>query len=175
MVVVETVGVGQDEVDIVQLADCTVVVLVPGLGDEVQAIKAGIMEIGDVFVINKADREGADRFEQQLLAMLQLNPEREGWRPPVLRTVATEEKGIGELAAAIEGFRHHSEAAGKRGEMMVGRWKQRLLDLIQARLTERVVGRYLGEQGLEALAAEVAERKRDPYAAVAEILSRAGL
>src|ERR1700758_5116414 len=97
-VLVETVGVGQDEIDIVRLADCVLVVLVPGLGDDIQNMKAGLMEIGDIFVLNKADREGADRLEEQLLAMLSLIMPRDGWHPPVIRTVASENKGIEELA-----------------------------------------------------------------------------
>lgn len=174
-ILIETVGVGQDEVDIIQLADCTIVVLVPGLGDEVQAIKAGLMEIADVFVLNKADREGADRFEQQLRAMLQIAPERDGWRPPIIRTVATDGKGIEELTAAAEQFRKHSEAAERREAKKIARWKKRLLDLLQSRLMDIVVGERLGEQGLEALAAEVAARKKDPYAAVREVIERAGI
>jgi LAO/AO transport system kinase len=174
-ILVETVGVGQDEVDIIQLADCTLVMLVPGLGDEVQAIKAGLMEIADIFVLNKADREGADRFEQQLKAMLQIAPERDGWRPPIIRTVATEGKGIEELAEAAERFRKHSEVAGRREAKKIARWKKRLLDLLQSRLVDIVVGERLGEQGLEALAAEVAARKKDPYAAVREVIERAGI
>jgi LAO/AO transport system kinase len=97
-VLIETVGVGQDEIDIVRLADCVLVVLVPGLGDDIQNMKAGLMEIGDIFVLNKADREGADRLEQQLLAMMSLVMPRDGWHPPVVRTVASENKGIEELA-----------------------------------------------------------------------------
>jgi LAO/AO transport system kinase len=174
-ILIETVGVGQDEVDIVRLADCTLVVLVPGLGDEVQAIKAGLMEIADIFVINKSDRDGADRFQQQLKAMLSLSPERDGWRPPVVRTVATENKGTEELAAAIESYRKWVEQSGRRLAQKVSNWKQRLLELLGARLLERVVGEGLGEKGLEALAAEVAERTKDPYTAVKEILERAGL
>src|SRR3989441_1627423 len=103
-VLIETVGVGQDEIDIVRLADCIVVVMVPGLGDDIQNMKTGLMEIADIFVLNKSDREGADRLEQQLHATLQLAPEREGWRPPVVRTVATENKGGDALAKAIAGF-----------------------------------------------------------------------
>jgi LAO/AO transport system kinase len=174
-ILVETVGVGQDEVDIARLADCTAVVLVPGLGDDVQNMKAGLMEIGDIFVLNKADREGADRFEQQLRAMLQLVPEREGWRPPVVRTVATESKGIGELAAAVAAFRAQVERTGQRRARKVANWKQRLLELLENRMMERVVGGQLGEAGLEALAVEVAERRKDPYAVVREVLAKAGL
>jgi len=99
-VLIETVGVGQDEIDIVRLADCVLVVLVPGMGDDIQNMKAGLMEIGDIFVLNKADREGADRLEQQLLAMLSLVMPREGWHPPVVRTVASENKGIDVLRRA---------------------------------------------------------------------------
>jgi LAO/AO transport system kinase len=175
VILVETVGVGQDEVDIVKLADCTLVILMPGSGDEVQAIKAGIMEIADIFVLNKADREGTDRFEQQLMAMLSLAPERDAWRPPVVRTVATEDKGTAEVVAAIEKFRAHFAAAGRRNLKNVERWKQRLLELLQARLMERVAGEGLGEAALLALANEVAERKKDPYSAVSEILARVGL
>jgi LAO/AO transport system kinase len=172
---IETVGVGQDEVDIMRLADCTVVVLVPGLGDEVQAIKAGIMEIADIFVLNKSDREGTDRFEQQLKAMLSLSPERDGWRPPVLRTVATENKGIVQVAETMDAFRAHLESTGRRQARKIANWKQRLIELLQARLLEHVVAGGLGERGLESVAAEIAARKKDPYAAVSEILHRAGI
>ena len=111
MILVETVGVGQGEIEIVRLADCTLVVLVPGMGDDVQSLKAGLMEIADIFVLNKSDREGADRFEQQLLAILQLVPERDGWKPPVVRTVATEGKGVSELARQIALFHEHMDKA----------------------------------------------------------------
>nr|MBA2341282.1 methylmalonyl Co-A mutase-associated GTPase MeaB [Pyrinomonadaceae bacterium] len=100
-VIVETVGVGQDEVEIVKTADVTVVVLVPGMGDDVQAIKAGIMEIGDVFVINKADRDGVLRTEKELEALLSLAHRADGWNPPIIKTVATENRGLEELADAI--------------------------------------------------------------------------
>ncbi|HUJ40158.1 MAG TPA: methylmalonyl Co-A mutase-associated GTPase MeaB [Candidatus Acidoferrales bacterium] len=172
---IETVGVGQGEVEIMGLADCTLVVLVPGLGDEVQAIKAGIMEIADVFVLNKSDREGADRFEQQLKAMLSIVPERGGWRAPVVRTVATENKGIAQLAAAIQEFRQHLERSGQLQARKIANWKRRLLDLLESRFLDRVVARGIGEKGLESAAAEIAARRRDPYQAVSEILKGAGL
>src|SRR6202000_2666123 len=104
-VIIETVGVGQDEVDIVRLADCVMVVMVPGLGDDIQNMKAGLMEIADFFVFNKGDAEGGDRLEAQLDAMLSLVMPREGWHPPVIRTVASEGRGIDALAATIEKFR----------------------------------------------------------------------
>ena len=105
IVILETVGVGQDEVDIVRLADCTLVLMVPGLGDDVQSMKAGLMEVADIFVLNKAERDGADRLQQQIEAMLDLAPERSGWKTPVVRTTATEGAGIAELVETIERFR----------------------------------------------------------------------
>ena len=170
-VLIETVGVGQDEVDIVRLADCVVVVLVPGLGDDIQNMKAGLMEIGDIFVLNKSDREGADRLEQELHAMLSLVMPRDGWHPPVVRTVASENKGIDALAAAIAAFRKHFECAGEHQKKQVEHWKQRLLELTQSRLLQEVLGGADGEARLAKLAAEVADRKKDPFAAVNEILS----
>src|SRR5262245_32011153 len=128
-ILIETVGVGQDEVDIVRLADCVLVVLVPGLGDDIQNMKAGLMEIGDIFVLNKSDREGADRLEQELHAMLSLVMPREGWHPPVVRTVASENKGIDVLAAKIAEFRKRFESREERHRKHVEHWKQRLLEL----------------------------------------------
>lgn len=175
MILVETVGVGQGEIEIVRLADCTIVVLMPGMGDDVQSLKAGLMEIGDIFVLNKSDREGAGRFEQQLRAILQLVPERDGWKPPVVRTIATESKGIGELAHEIALFRGHFDQAQQRRAREVAHWKEWLLRLLEARLMERVAGAHMSEGQFDKLAEEVAARKKDPYAAIDEILSRAGL
>jgi len=175
VVLVETVGVGQGEIEIVRLADCTLVVLVPGMGDDVQNLKAGVMEIADIFVLNKCDHAGADRFEEQLRAMLSIAPERNGWRPPVVRTVATESKGIAELAAEVERFRKHSaEGAGRRARE-IEHWKQRLLEMLERRLMDRVVHERIGAQEIATLAEEIAGRKKDPYAAVNEILGRAGI
>ncbi len=174
-VLIETVGVGQDEVDIVRLADCTVVVLVPGLGDDVQNMKAGVMEIGDILVVNKSDREGADRVEQQLYAMLQLAPERNGWKIPVVRTVATESKGVGELADTIQKFRQHFDQSAERQSKRVAHWKRRLTALAENEFLARALNGADGEAALEALAREVADRRKDPYTAVRELLSRAGL
>lgn len=175
MILIETVGVGQGEVEIMRLADCTLVVLMPGMGDDVQNLKAGLMEIGDIFVVNKSDREGAGRFEQQLRAILQLVPEREGWRAPVVRTVATEGKGIDDLAREIDRFRAHFEHARDRASREAAHWKEWLLRLLQARLLERVVVTHMTEAEFDQLAREVAARRKDPYAAVNEILQRAGI
>jgi len=172
MILVETVGVGQGEIEIVRLADCTLVVLVPGMGDDVQNLKAGLMEIADIFVLNKSDREGADRFEEQLRAILQLVPERDGWKPPILRTVATENQGVGELATQIAAFRDHFSQAKDRPKRELAYWKDWLLRLLETRLIERVLGDRLNEAEFDAIASQVAARKKDPYAAVNEILSR---
>jgi LAO/AO transport system kinase len=174
-VLIETVGVGQDEIDIVRLADCVLVVLVPGLGDDIQSMKAGLMEIGDIFVLNKADREGADRLEEQLQAMLSLVMPRDGWHPPVIRTVATENLGIVELADTVEKLRKHFESSGMRQKKSVEHWKNRLIEMLESRLLEKVLGGRTGEAMLNAFAAAVAERKQDPFSAVNEILNGAGL
>jgi LAO/AO transport system kinase len=174
-ILVETVGVGQGEIEIVRLADCTLVVLVPGMGDDVQNLKAGLMEIADIFVLNKCDREGADRFEEQLRAMLTIAPARGGWQPPVVRTIATENKGIAELAREIERFRQHSQGAENRRPREIELWKQRLVDLLELRLMERVQRVGINDAALSALAERIANRQIDPYAAVNEILAKAGL
>ena len=173
-VLIETVGVGQDEIDIVRLADCVLVLLVPGLGDDIQNMKAGLMEIGDIFVLNKADREGADRLEEQLHAMLSLVMPRDGWHPPVLRTVATENRGITELAETIARFREHFEAGGQRQKKQIEHWQIRLLEMVESRLMEKVLGGKGAEARLRELAREVAERQKDPFSAVAEILESRG-
>src|ERR1700716_1472361 len=174
-VLIETVGVGQDEIDIVRLADCVVVMLVPGMGDDIQNMKAGLMEIGDIFVLNKSDREGADRLEQQLNAMLSMVVPREGWQPPVVRTVASENKGIEELCETVGRFRTHFAASGERERKHVEHWKKRLIELLESRLLQRALGGAGGEARLAQLAEEVAERKKDPFSAVSDILARSGL
>ena len=174
-ILIETVGVGQDEVDIVRLADCVLVILVPGLGDDIQNMKAGLMEIGDIFVLNKADREGADRLEEQLHAMLALVMPRDGWHPPVVRTIATDNQGIEVLAAAIGKFRVHFESGSERSKKHVEHWRNRLVELLGARVLERVLSAAGGEAALNQIAAEVAERRTDPFAAVNQLLAKSGL
>jgi LAO/AO transport system kinase len=174
VVILETVGVGQDEVDIVRLADCTLVLLVPGMGDDVQSMKAGLMEVADIFVLNKAEREGADRLQQQIEAMLELAHERDGWKTPVVRTTATEGAGVPELVETIERFRMRPELAADRRRRAVGHWKQRLRTLLGEHLLERVTAQSGGAGALETLAGEVAERRLNPYTAVREMAARAG-
>jgi LAO/AO transport system kinase len=174
IILIETVGVGQGEIEIMRLADCTAVVLMPGMGDDVQNLKAGLMEIGDIFVLNKCDREGADRFEQQLRAILQLVPERDGWRPPVVRTIATENEGVAELEAEIGKFRARTVEPAKQTARRIAYWKEWLIRLLQARLTARISDHF-SEAQFDQLAAAVAAREKDPYDAATEILARAGL
>ncbi len=167
-VLIETVGVGQDEVDIVRLADVTVVILVPGMGDDVQTIKAGIMEIADVFVINKSDREGAERVEREIRAMQALAPRADQWTPPVVKTVATEAKGIPELAAAIAKYEDFLKRSGQAAAKKQQNWRGRLVEMLREALVERV-RREVGDEQLARYAAEVAEHRRDPYALVEEL------
>lgn len=173
-VLIETVGVGQDEIDIVRLADITLVVLVPGMGDDVQNLKAGVMEIADIFVLNKADREGADRFEQQLRAVLQIVPERDGWKPPIVLTIATENKGIDDLARQIERFREHFAKQQSRASRLNALWRERIINLLREQMTRSALEKFAKDGSLEQLAAEVAERRTDPYSAVAKILQKTG-
>jgi LAO/AO transport system kinase len=172
IIIIETVGVGQDEVDIVRLASCTLVVVVPGLGDDVQNMKAGLMEIGDIFVLNKSEREGSDRVEQQLQAMLQLAPDRFGWHSEIVRTVATENRGVDALVAGIERFRKHAETAPELRARETDHWRRRLIEMLEARLIERLLGSKESEARLTHLAQQVAARKTDPYGAVDELLAR---
>jgi LAO/AO transport system kinase len=166
--VVETVGVGQDEVDVAKNAEVTVVVLVPGMGDEIQAIKAGIMEIGDIFVVNKADREGAQRMAQMIRAML---PEGRPWTPPVLQTVATRGDGIDELPRAVEEFRTFLGDSPRGRARRVELERERILDLVRERLLTEVLARC-PEEELVRLAEEVAARRMDPYSVAEKLLSR---
>jgi LAO/AO transport system kinase len=172
-VLVETVGVGQDEVDIVRLADCTLVLLVPGMGDDVQNMKAGLMEIADIFVLNKSDRDGVERLETELEAMLQLAPEHNGWKPAIVRTVATENKGVDELALELAKYREHFSNNAERQERKIEHWRWRLLALAGESVLKRAVSGADGEAVLNKLAREVANRGKDPYAAVRELLARA--
>ena len=169
-IIIETVGVGQDEVEVVKAADISVVVLVPGMGDDIQAIKAGIMEIGDIFVINKADREGVLSTEKELEALLSLAMREDSWEPPIVKTVATEGAGIQKLAEAVEQYRQFNlkanSADGRRHA--VARW--RILELLRERLVVQTLEKDSASEKLERLAGEVASRQRDPYSAVDELL-----
>ncbi len=169
-VIVETVGVGQDEVEIVKAADVSVVVLVPGMGDDIQAIKAGIMEIGDVFVINKSDREGVHRTEKELEALLSLAHRHDFWEPPIVKTIATENKGIEELSEAIESYSKFLQTGEKSLERRTAIAKWRLLELLRERLLADILEKNGIREKLDEFAIEIAEKKRDPYSAIEELL-----
>jgi LAO/AO transport system kinase len=169
-IIIETVGVGQDEVEVVKAADVSVVVLVPGMGDDIQAIKAGIMEIGDIFVINKADREGVNTTEKELEALLSLATRDDSWEPPIVKTVAPESVGIQDLAAAIERYRefHLQTKSGEGRRRAIARW--RILELLRERLVAQTLESDSAAENLDRLAGEVASRQRDPYSAVEELM-----
>ena len=173
LVMIETVGVGQDEVDIVRLADVTIVILVPGMGDDVQTIKAGIMEIADIFVINKSDREGAERVEREIRAMQSLATRNRNlndrWTPPIVKTVATDGVGTEELAAAIADYESYLKKENLVLRKNVENWQERLVEMLRDAMLEKA-RTQIGGGSLERYAAEIAEHKRDPYSLVEEIV-----
>jgi LAO/AO transport system kinase len=171
VVLVETVGVGQDEVDIVKTAETVAVILVPGLGDDIQAIKAGILEIADVFVVNKADREGADRTSAELAMMLDLAPTR-SWRPPILRTVAPRGEGVEAVVEAMEshgGFLRDSPEGGRRAER---RARARLIALLAERFHRTIESRAPEPDGFEDAVGRIRNRSEDPYSAAGRLFER---
>jgi LAO/AO transport system kinase len=154
----------------VKAADVSVVVLVPGMGDDIQAIKAGLMEIGDIFVINKSDREGVFATEKELQALLSLADRRDGWVPPIVKTIATENKGVDDLAKAIETFRS-SQLKGElqnQRRQAIARW--RIIELLREQLVARVLESEEAANKLDLLADLVATRQRDPYSAAEEMI-----
>jgi LAO/AO transport system kinase len=169
VVLIETVGVGQDEIDIVRLADITVVILVPGMGDDVQSIKAGIMEIADIFVINKSDHEGAERVEREIRALQSLALRSDRWTPPIVKTVASEGKGIDDLAKAIHDFEAYLLKENLLQKRTAHNWQERLVEMVRDSLLQ--VARNQIED-LQKYAEEVAVHKRDPYSLVEEIVSK---
>lgn len=173
VVIVETVGVGQDEIDVVRAADTVIVVLVPGMGDDIQAIKAGILEIADVFVINKSDQPGADRLQAELETMMSLGEAAE--RKEIVRTVAVRDEGIEELVAAVERHRRSAEASGERAQRRERQSQARFVDLLRQRLLDAAIERALPDGTMESIAREIAARRLDPYAAVERILGSLGL
>ena len=174
-VIIETVGVGQDEVEVVKAAHSSLVVAVPGLGDEIQAIKAGIMEIGDLFVVNKADRDGADKTVTEIEMMLHLGMPTEGWQPKVLKTAAVKGEGIAELTRAI--LEHQAFMQTEEGRRQKGKERSRWVfwELLREQVTGRVVEKVVGNGTLDRLIERIAARETDPYSAVEEILRKVGL
>jgi len=174
VLLVETVGVGQGEVEIVGTVDVSLVVLVPGLGDEVQALKAGIMEIADVFVVNKADREGVDRLVTEIRSMLSM-AEGAAEPPAIVKTVATEGTGIDEVLDAVEAFRARAELSGLLARKQRAHLEQQFEETLREAVLRRVYGRALGAAERERLLDRLAARETDPFSATEEVLARAGL
>ncbi len=172
IVMIETVGVGQDEVDIVRVADITVVILVPGMGDDVQTIKAGIMEIADVFVINKSDHEGSERVEKEIRALQSLAARQDGWVPPVVKTVATNGAGVQELAETIRKYQEFLVSKNLLRKRRAENWETRLVEMLRDTLLEKARAQWSAGD-LARVAAEIAEHKRDPYSVVEEIVGKA--
>jgi LAO/AO transport system kinase len=171
VVLIETVGVGQDEVEVARLADATVLLLVPGMGDDIQTFKAGVMEIADLYVINKADRPGAERIEQEVIAMLSLTSRPDGWRPPVLRTVAMTGQGMGELYQALDQFRAFSESGDAKEYRRKEHWRSRLLEILRQTLFERAVAEPLRDGSFDRQLDDLLAHRRDPYSVVEEIIA----
>jgi LAO/AO transport system kinase len=172
VIIIETVGVGQDEVDIIRTADVSIVTLVPGTGDEVQALKAGIMEIADIFVVNKGDREGADRLVAGIHATLSLQAAAPGvWEPPIVKTIATSGEGVGELVDTIARFREH--AASTQAARRRTRSAYRLRELVADRFMRRLEQDVLAAGELDAIVDRIAARELDPYTAANDLLRRA--
>jgi LAO/AO transport system kinase len=172
VILIETVGVGQDEVDIVRLADVTVVVLVPGMGDDVQSLKAGILEIADIFVINKSDREGADALEGELKASMALEHSvREAdWVVPVVRTIATTGLGIAELVGSISEFQGWLGLERRLEARRAGQWRERILEMVGGELLRELRLSSLSEGELAGLASRVAGGVENPYLVVPRLL-----
>ena len=173
LIMIETVGVGQDEVDIVRLADITILILVPGMGDDVQTMKAGIMEIADIFVINKSDRDGAEHVEREIRTLQSLAVRPDGWTPPIVKTVASQGVGIEELAGAISNYEAYLQKENLALNKSVENWQERLVEMLRDVMLEKA-RTQLGDGNLPRLAAEVAEHKRDPYTLVEEIAANVG-
>jgi LAO/AO transport system kinase len=171
VILIETVGVGQDEVDVVRAAETTAVVLVPGLGDDIQAIKAGILEIADVFVVNKADREGADRAVAELAMMLDFTPDR-AWRPPIVKTVAPRGEGVDATVAALEAHGAHLAATPEGAARRDRRARARLLTILEDRFRRAVESRAPEPDGLEDAVRLLAARRVDPYSAAGGLFER---
>jgi len=173
LIMIETVGVGQDEVDIVRLADVTIVILVPGMGDDVQTIKAGIMEIADIFVINKSDRDGAEHVEREIRTLQSLAMRSDGWTPPIVKTVASQGSGVEQLAEAISDYEEYLKKENLALDKSVQNWQERLIEMLRDTMLEKARER-MANGGLAQYAAEVAAHKRDPYTLVEEIAANAG-
>ena len=172
IVIVETVGVGQSEVDIVKTADTTMVVLVPGLGDDIQAIKAGILEIGDLFTINKADREGVDRLNIEIEMMLELNPKSVAWRPPINRTIASNNEGVAQVVDSIEEHAKYMRESKELQERRAGRIRTEVFAMIDDRINRHIAKTVINTPEFDQTVVKLQNRETNPYAVVDEIVSK---
>ncbi|HZW92070.1 MAG TPA: methylmalonyl Co-A mutase-associated GTPase MeaB [Candidatus Eremiobacteraceae bacterium] len=173
LIMIETVGVGQDEVDIVRLADVTILILVPGMGDDVQTLKAGIMEIADIFVINKSDRDGAEHVEREIRTLQSLATRRDGWTPPIVKAVASQGIGVEELAAVVSDYQSYLRKENLALRKSVENWQERLIEMLRDALLEKARAQ-LQDGSIARYAVEIAEHKRDPYTLVEEIAGTIG-
>jgi len=169
LIMIETVGVGQDEIDVVRVADITIVILVPGMGDDVQTIKAGIMEIADIFVINKSDRDGAERVEREIRALQSLAVRGDQWTPPIVKTIASEGKGISELAEAIANYESYLQKENLVLKRNIQNWQERLIEMLRDALFDKARAQ-MSDGDMLRYAAEIAEHRRDPYSLIEEIV-----
>jgi LAO/AO transport system kinase len=170
IVMIETVGVGQDEIEIVRVADITIVILVPGMGDDVQTIKAGIMEIADIFVINKSDHEGAERVQREIRALQSLAPREDQWTPPIVKTVASEGRGVKELAKTIGEYESYLRKGNLLRQRRSRNWEIRLIEMLRDVMLEKARA-AISDRDLARLATAIAEHKCDPYSVVEKIAS----
>jgi len=173
VIMIETVGVGQDEVDIVRVADVTILILVPGMGDDVQTIKAGIMEIADIFVINKSDRDGAEHVEREIRSLQSLATRSDGWTPPIVKTVASQGIGVQELMGAISDYDSYLRKENLALHKSVENWQERLIEMLRDALLEKARAQ-MQDGTIARYAVEIAEHKRDPYTLVEEIAANLG-
>lgn len=172
IIFVETVGAGQSEVDIVRTAHTTIVVEQPGLGDDIQAIKAGIMEIGDIFAVNKADRDGAERTVMEINTMLDLNPSRyeNAWRPPVVKVIARESKGISELYGEIQKHLEYLKTSGEYSSVQRTRCQDEFVEILKQNLTTYILNKVIDQGKFDELVEQLVRRKIDPYKATDSML-----
>lgn len=172
VIIVETVGVGQSEVDIVKTADTTMVVVIPGMGDDIQAIKAGILEIGDLFTINKADREGTDKLNIEIEMMLELNPEHVGWRPPINRTIASKGKGIEAVVDSIEAHKAYLIESGKLNDIRKARIKNEVTAMLNDHVNRYIDKNVIQTDEFDNLVVKMQSREIEPYSVVDDIVGK---
>lgn len=172
VIIVETVGVGQSEVDIVKTADTTMVVVIPGMGDDIQAIKAGILEIGDLFTINKADREGTDKLNIEIEMMLELNPEHVSWRPPINRTIASKGEGIEAVVDSIEAHKAYLIESGKLNDIRKARIKNEVTAMLNDRVNRYIDKNVVSTDAFEDIIVKLQSRDMEPYSVVDDIVGK---